>query len=897
MKGPPRLAAFLLRLTSRDPDVVDGILGDLEEDLVGLAESGRAPRHRRLWYWWALLGPSVRFTVKRLTSNGPGVSSSPGGRAKRKPPMLEIVRQDFTQAVRSLRRDAGLAGVAILIVGLGIGACSTVFSVANALLIRPLPFEDPEELVLISNGEWGRGQALSGISVQVSHLWALQNESRLLSEVAGYFLFDRVGDHTLTGSGEPERLSRLSVTTNFLPLLGVQPQMGRVFREDEIRWDGPGAILLTHGFWVRRFGADPGVLGRALLIDGEPNTVVGILPASFDFPTVFAPGSRVDFLAGFPLNEETNLQGNTLALVGRLRSGAAPQAVEAEAALLAQRPYQGEGYQSSFDPRVTSLRTHVSGPFRSAVLLLAGAVGLVMLIVCTNLSNLLLARGVTRQKDIAIRAALGAERRRILCQMLAESGVLALVGAGLGLLLAWAGTRILSRLDATIPLLAEVRLDGAALGVTVGMAVLVGIVFGLAPAVRLSAVELHESLSETGRGQSSGRRGAWLRGTLVVSQVALCCVLLVGAGLLMRSFLRVLDVDLGFRPQGVVALRVDHDSRLSADDSPPAYYEEMLRRVGSAPGIEAAALTDVLPTTFNRRWRVTLAEDPERRANPYVRVVSEGFLEAMGLSLVAGRDLSPTDDGSGGRVILVNEPLARSFWPDEDAVGKRITLREDDYEVVGVVQGMRHLHPEQEPGPEIFFPARQQAYRSLAMPHVVARGRGSPARIASALRGALRPMDENLPVSEIVVVQDLLNRSLSPRRFVFLLLAGFAGFALFLAALGLYGLISFSVRQRTREIGIRSALGAAPADLMRRVLSDTLALTGAGMALGLAAAWMLGQVFQGLLFGVQSSDPATFLSVGALVLAVAAMAGFLPASRATRIDPVRALGGERRSGA
>ncbi|MEJ2541044.1 MAG: ABC transporter permease [Gemmatimonadota bacterium] len=897
MSAPPHLASLLLRLAVPDPDLRAGILGDLEEDLACLGESGSSPRNPGLWYWRAILGLSARFTLQRVTPlrSGGGVRRRRHERTQR-PPAFEALRQDLAHSLCSLRRDAGLTVLAVAIVGLGIGACSTVFSVANALLIRPLPFEAPEELVLISNGDWRRGQALSEISVQVSHLLALQNDSRLLSDAAGFFLFDGVGDHTLTGRGEPERLARLSVTANFLPLLGVRPQVGRLFTEEEIPFTGSGPILLAYGFWVRRFGGDPGIVGQALTINGDPMTVVGVLPASFDFPTVFAPGTRVDFIAGFPLTQETDQQGNTLALVGRLRPGADLRAAQAEAALLAERPYTGEGYRNSFDPHFTPLREHVSGGFRSAVLLLAGAVGLVMLIVCTNISNLLLARGATREKEIAIRAALGAKRRRLIRQMLTESLVLSVAGSTLGVLMALAGTRALARLDANVPLLTEVRLDGAALGFTIGLTVLATLVFGLMPAMRLAAVELRESLAETGRGHSAGRRGGWVRGTLVVSQVALCCVLLVGAGLLGHSFLRVLDVDLGFRPDGVVALRLDHSDYTADPGTVVANYEEMLRRVESAQGVEAAAVTDVLPTAFNRRWGVSLPEDPETRAVPFVRVVSEGYLDVMGLTLVAGRNLSSHDDASVGNVVLVNETLARALWPGEDPLGHRLNRSRNEYEVVGVVRGTRYLHPEQTPGPEIFFPARQQSFRNMAMPHILARGTGTPAQLAAAVRDALRPMDPNLPVADVVAIQDLLDRSLTPRRFLLLLLTGFAGFALFLAALGLYGVISFSVRQRTREIGIRSALGASPGDLRRRVLSDTLALAGTGMALGLVAAWMLGRLLQGLLFGVPSTDPVTFLGVAALVGTVAALAGFLPATRATRVDPVRALNAEGGSG-
>lgn len=823
------------------------------------------------------------------------IQEARGGRSRRRgrrgAPPLDTLVQDVRHSLRSLRRDWGLATLATLIVGLGIGASSTVFSVANALLLRPLPFEDPGSLVWIANNEWGRGQQLSSISVQVSHLWDLQNQSRLFSDVAGVFLFDRAGDFTLTGSGEPERLTRLRVTENLFPMLGVRPQFGRLFTPEDVTSDA-GAVLLSHGFWARRIGADPEIVGRTLTINNTPVTVVGVLPASFDFTTIFAPGSRIDFVAPFPLNDVTNRQGNTLALIGRLQPGATMEAAQAEATAIAARPYEGDARRNDFVPRLSPLREHVSGGFRPAMILLTGSVGLVMLIVCANLSNLLLARGVTRQKEIAIRAALGADRRRLIRQMLTESALLAFAGAALGLLLALAGTQMLANSDASIPLLEQVRVDGAALGFTVLAAIVAGLVFGLTPAVSLSAVAFRESLKEGGRGQSEGKRRGWMRGALVVSEVALACVLLVGAGLLMRSFFRVLDVDLGFQPRGAVTLRIDPQTRPPTAAQRVAYFDEALRRVNAAPGVEAAGLTDVLPVAFNRRWGMRVGE---RRASPFVRMVSEGYLRAMGISLVAGRDFSVQDNDAGRPVMVVNEMLAQALWPGEDPIGRSVTLwHPEPWEVIGVVRGMRHLTPEQEPGPEAFFSIRQNRdYRAV---HLIARGSSSLANLTSVLRDVLRPLDPNLPMNEFRVIQDIIDKSTSPRRFLVLLLAGFAVFALVLASVGIYGVISYSVSQRSQEIGIRSALGASPGEVQKRILIETLRLALVGTTLGLFAAWILARVMEGLLFGVTSSDWTTFLAVPVVILTVATLAGYLPARRAARLDPVVTLRADPRSG-
>ena len=805
-------------------------------------------------------------------------------------PALETILQDIRYSFRTLRRDAGLAVFAILIVGLGVGASSTVFSVVNALLLRPLPFEGSERLAWIENSAV---PGLSGQTVQVGHLQDLQAQSRSFSDVAGYDAFYGVGDDKFTGTGEPERLTGVPVTENFFRLLGVQPQLGRLFNAEECRWNGPKAVLLSHRLWERRFASDPGVVGRTLTLNDAPVTVVGVMPASFDFATIFAPGSRVDLYRPFPLNEETNRWGNTLALIGRLKPGVTVEAAQAETKMIAARSERDHPDRNIFRPRASALRERVSGEFRSAIFVLVCAVGLVMLIVCANLSNLLLARTAIREKEIAIRAALGAGRRRLIRQMLTESLALSCAGAALGLLLAVGGTRLLAHLNAVrIPLLEQVRVDAGALGFTLLIAVLTGVVFGLTPAVKVSALALHSALKESGRGSSGGKRHGRIRGALVVCEVAFACVLLVGAGLLIRSFLRVLDVDLGFQPQSAVALRIDPNSRYSTQALRNSYYDEALRRVSSAPGIEAAGLTDALPLVGNRSWGVVAVGktyDRGRYPDAFVRIVSDGYLRAMGIPLRAGRDFSAADNPSSPRVIIINESLARALWPGEDPLGKM--MRADvERQVVGVVRDVRHLALEQESGGEMYLPIRQtNDYSSVTL---IARGAGSPAGLASGIREALRPIDSNLPANEFRAIQELVDRATSPRRLIALLLAGFAGFALILAALGIYGVISYSVNQRKQEIGIRMALGASAGDMRKLILRQTLKLATIGMTLGLVASWSLGRALQGLLFGVTPSDPVTFASALVILIVVAALAGYLPARRASQLDPVEALRAE-----
>ena len=796
--------------------------------------------------------------------------------------------QDLRYTFRTLRHEAGFTTFAILIVGLGIGASSTVFSVVNALLLRPLPFSDPGRLVWIYNG--GKEGDLSGQTVQVGHFLDLRNANTSFSDFAAYFAFSSVGDSKLTGDGEAERLSGIPVSQNFFPLLGVQPQLGRNFSNEECKWNGPRAVLLSDGLWKRRFASDPTVVGRKLTINEKAVTVIGVMPASFDFASVFAPGNRVDLYFPFPLTQETNRWGNTLAIIGRLKPGATVQGAQAEFRILGPQIRTQHPERNDLAPRLMLLDSHVSGRLRPALFVLACAVCVVMLIVCANLSNLQLARTATRQKEMAVRVALGAGRHRLIRQMLTESMALSCCGAILGLVLGFVGTRVLAHLDSvSIPLLATVRMDMGALVCTVLLAIVTGVAFGVVPALHAPARAIHDALKDSGRGTSEGKRHAWIRGSLVVSEIAFACVLLVGAGLLIRSFLRVLDVNLGFQPARAAALRVDPSSRFTTREQRNAYFDEVLRRVKEIPGVEAAGLTDVLPLGVNRSWGAAAKGQVYTRGNypdAFVRIVSDGYLRSMGIPLRAGRDLSERDTSSSPHVILINETLARTLWPGQDPIGKVMKV-DGEREVVGVVGDVRHVALEQGSGSEMYLPMRQtDDYGSVDL---VVRSSIGPAPLASAVRAALRPIEPNLPGKEFRMLQQLVDKAVSPRRVVVLLLAGFAGFALILASLGIYAVISYSVNQRTQEIGIRMALGATSGDLQSRILLQTLGLAAVGMVIGVAAAWFLARAISGLLYGVTSTDPVTFAGMLGVLTLVAAIAGYVPARRASRIDPMIAL--------
>ena len=793
--------------------------------------------------------------------------------------------QDLRQSFRGMRRDAGFTAFTILIAGLGIGASSTVFSVVNALLLRPLPFRDPGRLVFITNGDdWTNTQA--------EHYSDLRELNQSFSDLAGFAGWG-VGDRQLTGTGEPERLTSVPVTGNFFAVLGVQPAIGRSFTAAECqgRYSAPPAMLLSYSFWRRRFAADPNVVGRKLTLNNNPVTVVGVLPASFDFGSVFAPGTLIDIFVPWPLTDKTKPQGNTMKIVGRLKPGATVRGAQAELTMLGKQLESRHPERNYIAPLLVPLAQRVSGGVRPALFVLACAVGVVMLIVCANLSNLQLARFNTRQKEMAMRAALGAGRSRLLRQMLTESVALSCCGAVLGLVLAVAGTHELAHLHAfNLPLLASVRIDGSALLFTLLAAVASGVLFGLLPALQVSAFSLREGLQYAGRGSSGGKRHAWVRDGLVVSELAFACILLVGAGLLMRSFLRVLDVNPGFQPERAAALRIDPSFRISGFAQQNSFIDEVLNRARSVPGIVAAGITDVLPLRDDRSWAVSAVGQVYGKGHyppePFIRVVSDGYFEAAGIPLRLGREFTERDRASSERVLVVNETLARTLWPGQNPVGQMVTT-DGGRRVVGVVGDVRHAALETAGGSEMYLPMRQTG--DYAAMQLVVRTALPAESLAAGIRTALRPIDPNLPVREFVTFQDLVDRAVSPRRFLVLLLAGFAAFALILASLGIYAVISFSVSQRVQEIGIRMALGASATDLQRRIVLRTLGLAALGLALGMTASRVLSSVLGSLLFGITTGDPVTFIEVGTLLIAVAAIAGYIPAWKASRIDPMVAL--------
>ena len=802
---------------------------------------------------------------------------------------FDSVRQDLHYTLRSLRRDAGFTTFAVAILALGLAASATVFSVTNTLLIRDLPFPQAGNLVWIRNN---LGEGLSGQTFQAGHVPELAARSKTLASLAGYYAFTTPGDQRLTAGDDSVRLNSMPVTETFFPTLGIQLALGRNFSAAESAWKGPAATILSHELWAGRFSSDPTIIGRVITLSDLPITVVGVTPASFDFASVFAPGTKVDLFLPFPLARETTRWGNTLSLVARLAPGATLESARAELKVLAASMRKETPDLSPMAPRLSWLSEHVTGAARPALLLLSGAVFVVMLILCANLSNLLLARATTRQREMAIRAALGAGRRRLLRQTLTESLVLSACGAAPGLALAFASTQAISRMTAVdLPLLRDVHLDLTAVAFTTALALVSGLMFGIVPALRLRGQALQSALKDGGRGVVAGRMGRWTRRSLVVSEIALASVLLFGAGLLTRSFLKVMNVDLGFAPDHIASVRVDPpQDRLTSQDKFIAYVDDVLRLSKQVPGTSAVGLTDRLPFTGNRSWNVmakgrvyTLASPPP---SAFIRMISDGYVEAMGMRLVAGRDLTSQDRGKSEQVILINESMARALWPGEDAIGKMV-ITDHERRVVGVVADVRHVALEESSGPEVFMPFRQNADFSAV--GLVLRTTMPPDTVGASIRSALSPVVPNLPANQVETMRRLVDKTVSPRRFVTMLLGGFAVFALTLALLGIYGVISYTVGQRRQEIGVRLALGATAARIQRGVIRETLQLAAVGVAIGTVASLLLARTLGSLLFGVTSTDAVTLVAMLLTVAAVAVVGGYLPARRASRIDPATAF--------
>ena len=806
-------------------------------------------------------------------------------------PAMDVLMQDLKYTFRTLWRDWSFSLIAIVILALGIGANVAVFSVVDTLLLRPLPFPQSDRLVRILQKDPKGGE--SSMTYSTDAMTELQRRTQAFDQITGYFAFSGPGNNKLTGSGQPQPVTGLSVAGNFFSTLGVTPILGRQFTAEECLKNSRPVILLSYAFWKAKFGGDPAIVGKTVSLDGTPNTVVGVLPQGFDFGSVFSPGAKVD-LYGPAIFANMEDWGNTMALVGRLKPGVTVAQAQSEADTLFPKLYfnlKHPEYGSGYTANLFGLKEYVSGKLHRSLVALWCAVGMILLIVCVNLSNLLLAKAATRRKEFALRSALGAGRGRLVRQLLTESLILSSIGAILGLCLALAVLSWLSHQSSlALPLLNNVSLDASALGWTLLVTVSTGLLFGMIPAFRISSGHLHEALKDAGQGMSEGRSHHRVRNALVISEIALACVLLVGSGLLLRSFLKVLDVDLGFEPTQAAAISVDYDDTGGAMTRGPK-LQRILSRVQQIPGVEAAAITDNLPMSVNRSWGISAKGHDYRKGElpgTFVYVVTPGYLNAIGMHLIKGRDIQWNDSDPKLAVVIVNETVAKYLWPGQDPIGQIAYAGGAEAQVIGVVEDVHETNAETPAGWQMYLSETAPQYGPVGA-NLVLRTKLPPESLATGVMGALRGLNPGQPANEFKPIQQLVDHATSPRRFFVILVAVFAALGLILASLGIYGVISYSVTQQTKEIGIRMALGASAAGVQRNVLFSTLRMTVAGICAGTVLSLAFSRAIASMLFGTQANDPATFAAMALLLGAVALLAGYIPARRASRIDPMVAL--------
>jgi putative ABC transport system permease protein len=808
---------------------------------------------------------------------------------------MDHLLQDLRYGLRMLRTRPAFTSAALLALAFGIGANTAIFSVLDAVLLRPLPYKDADRLVMLWH-DYSQ-MNLPKASLSVPSYIEYRDHMRSFESVAAGTNWSA----NLTGTGDPERVQGARVTANFLATVGVAPVLGRDFLPEDDRPGGDRVVLLSHGLWQRRFGSDRSIVGSTMALNGETHTIVGVLPANFVF---FQPVDLFKPIAFTPEQASPDNHGNEFLIgVARLRPGVTLEQARAEMDGLEARLRQ-EFYVAGWGVRMVPLLEEMTGEVRPALLVLMAAVLAVLLIACSNVANLLLARAASRRREIAVRAALGAGRWRVVRQLLTESVVLAVAGGALGVLVASWGLRVLPAAAPASMLQAilggrGIGLDGGVLVFTLGLSVLTGLVFGLAPALQASRTDLDEVLKDTGRGEGTGGRGHRLLASFVVSQVAVALVLLVTAGLLVRSFVRLQAVDAGFRADHVLTMRLTlPQGRYAEDGQVAAFYDELLRSLSRLPGARSAAAISNLPmggdnasASFAIEGLQVGTGEPSPHGDSHI--VSHEYFATMGIPVLRGRPFEPRDGREGAKVAIIDQVLADRYWPGGDPIGRRMALyfegsaeRPAWREIVGVVGHVRKYGLDGRIKEQYYVPAPQLPRRSMFL---VLRTAGDPGSVAAAARAAVRDLDADLPLFQVRTMERVVEETLVGRRFAMLLMSLFAALALLLAAVGLYGVISCSVAQRTREIGIRMALGARGGDVVRMVVRRGLALAAIGLALGLAAALAVTRLLSSLLFSVRPTDPLTFVSLAALLLAVAGVASFLPARRAARVDPIEAL--------
>jgi putative ABC transport system permease protein len=801
---------------------------------------------------------------------------------------LESFMMDVRYGMRSLLKKPGFTLTAVIALALGIGANTAIFSVINGVLLRSLAYANPEKIVMLWERSANSTNARNVVSPANFLDWRKQSTS---FEHMAAAMDQRV--NLTGGGGEPEEIKVQLVSQPFFAALGVQPTLGRSFTAEEDREGNHFVIVLSNELWRTRFGADPAIVGKQATINGRQRTILGVMPPGFHFldnqTRAWVP------LALDPAVNYRETSGRFLRVVARLKPGVSVQQAQSELTGIARQLELAHAkFNTGWSVNIVPMHEQVVGEIRPILVVLLAAVAFVLLIACANVANLLLSRAASRQRELALRAALGASRRRLVRQMLTESVLLAVMGGIVGVCLAYWGIQLLIGFGPdNIPRLNEISLDPRVLAFTFGVSLLTGVLFGLVPALQASRPDLNDALKEGSRG-STGGRSRTLRNVFVVAEVALALVLLIGAGLMIRSFMRLQSVETGFNPENVLTMRVQLPGRKYAEPHQKTdFFKQAEARIAAIPGVQAVGSISYLPLTgpaARDGFKIIGQPDPAPGQEPpcEVRVVTPTYFQAMGIPLLRGRLLDERD-GKEPRVLLINEALAKKHFPNEDPIGKRISVTWFDGEVdeiIGVVGDIREGALDKEPEPAIYWPHPREPYSGMAL---VVRTVGDAAYFATAVQKEIRAIDPDQPVADVRTMKQVISKSIARPRFNTLLLAIFAGVALVLASVGLYGVMNYSATQRTHEVGIRMALGATRADIMRLVVGNGMLLTMIGIGIGVVASIGLTRVMQTFLFGIGATDAVTFIAVSALLIIVALIANYVPARKATRVNPVIAL--------
>jgi predicted permease len=804
---------------------------------------------------------------------------------------MRLLLRDLRFGLRTLAKTPVFTCAVVLTLALGIGANTAVFTVTNAVLLRPFPFRDPEQIVSITSKDATKENGGTLLRYEL-----VRDYNRSFQSVAVW-----TNDNlNLTGSGEPVQVSVARVSPSFFPMLGIKTELGRVFTQEEGTPAGRPVVMLSDAIWRTRYHGDPGIVGSVITLDSVASTVVGVLPQDAQFP--FMPKAEIFSPRYFELSlmtpQRLRLGVGYLSIIARLRSGVSIAEANEELALLNQRYREQNPTAPDASPATVmiakSLRDEVVGDVRPKVLILSGAVALVLLIACANVASLLLSRALSRKREIATRVAIGASRGAIVRQLLTESVTLALISGALGVGIGWAATRALATWGASqVPQGFSVNLDARVLLFTIAVSLLAGVSFGIFPAVQLARADLNATLRAEGRSASSGRSGSKLRALLVVGQIALSLVLLIAAGLLLRSFNRLLRVDPGFDMHNLLTMNVSlSTTKYAKPDQQIAFFDDVLRRVSSQPGIRSAAISATLPLTFKRITPVLPEGQPDvpLAQRPFVDIeaISPRWFETTRVPMRAGRTFINDDNAAAPAVVVVNESFARQYWPGQSPVGKKIVIgrRPEPALVVGVAADVKNQGLEKDPQAQLYLPFPQLPWSDM---NLLVRTDIPPGAAIATVRNEIAAVDSNQPVNEIQTAEELIDTSRAQPRFTMLLIGGFSGTALLLAIVGVYGILSYSIGQRRQEFGIRLALGAQRADIRRLVMRQGLLLALAGIVAGLGVSLMMTRLLENVLYRIGSRDPATFVLAPVVFLLVAALASYLPARRAMKVEPVDVL--------